>query len=165
MESWGNHIAIVVEGVLKQPHSESLIIAGVTLYKSLVAGSRVSLIFDGPQKNTTHHWLMVNRLLEHTGEVYQETTDPVGQGPKRVAQVTRLLRQGPLALVLESDTEAAAALLERQIPTFLFLHPSFTHPEHRPDYKAPRSPWSDVVSELGRQKEARLLAESLEYRE
>lgn len=165
METWGNHVAIVVEGVLKQPYNEAPIVAGVALYKSLVKTHRITLIFDGDKRNTTHMWLMKNGFVEHTGEIYHEPTDPVEMGPKRLAQAQRLLRSGPLALILESDTEAAAALLERQIPTFLFLHPAFTHPEHRPDYQGQPKPWDDVVAELNRQSQAKILADSLEFKE
>lgn len=165
MESWGNHIAIVVEGILKQPNNEAPIISGLLLYKSLVKTHRISLIFDGAGKNIIHHWLLKNGIVEHTGEIYVETTDPTEIGPRRIAQVQRLTRNGPLAMVIESDVEAAVSLLEKQIPTLLYLHPSFTHHEHRPDYKGSPKPWNDVVDELKRQQEARILADALESKE
>jgi hypothetical protein len=69
--------------------------------------------------------------------------------------VGRLRQDGPLSLVFESSTDAAAALLERGIPSFLFLHPQYTDPAFRPGHVDVITPWSKVVAEKKRQQEAR----------
>lgn len=154
-ESWSNHVAIVVEGILRMPNDSSSIIPGLLLYKSLVKDHRVSLIFDSAAKEKIQYWLLMNSMTDHIREIYWEETDPEDNVDRRLAQIGRLRQDGPLSLVFESDTEVATALLQRGIPSFLFLHPQYTHPDFRPDAKAPITPWSQLLAEQVRQREAR----------
>lgn len=155
-ESWNNHVAIVVEGILRMPNDSSVIIPGLLLYKSLVKDHRVSLIFDSSDKEKIQYWLLMNSLVDHVREIYWEDTDPEDCAQRRMNQISRLRRDGPLSLVFESDTDAAAKLLSNGIPSFLFLHPQYTHPEHRPDFKSEPRPWSELLAEKTRQREARI---------
>jgi hypothetical protein len=154
-ESWGNHVAIVVNGVLRQPNDSSVIIPGLLIYKSLVKDHRVSLIIDSAAKEKVQYWLLMNGLTDHVNEIYWDETDPDEVGTRRLRQVSRLKRQGPLSLVYEADTEAATALLKSQIPTMLFLHPTYTHPDFRPGHSSEPTPWNELVLEKVRQQEAR----------
>lgn len=154
-ENWGNHVAIAVDGVLRQPNDSSVIIAGLLIYKSLVKDHRVSLIFDTSTREKTQYWLLMNGMTDHVGEIYWETHDPEDTVARRLKQVARLRVDGPLSAVYESNTEVAAKLLEAGIPTFLFLHPQFTHPEFRPDHQPEPTPWSEMVEEMRRQREAK----------
>jgi hypothetical protein len=154
-DSWGNHVAIVVNGVLRQPNDSSVIIPGLLVYKSLVKDHRVSLIIDSAAKEKVQYWLLMNSLTDHVNEIYWEETDPEDTAERRLTQVNRLRRQGPLSLVYESDTEAATALLLAQIPVFLFLHPQYTHPDFRPGHSTEVTPWSQLLAEKVRQQEAR----------
>lgn len=155
VESWSNHIAIVVEGILRMPNDSASIIPGLLLYRSLVKDHRVSLIIDSANKERVQYWLLMNGMTDHTKEIYWDETDPEDTIARRIAQIGRLRQDGPLSLVFESDTSVAAALLERGIPSFLFLHPQYTHPEFRPDAKAPITPWAELLAEQTRQIEAR----------
>lgn len=154
-ESWGNHVAIVVDGILRQPNDSGIIITGLLLYKSLAKDHRLSLIFDSHNREKIHYWLIMNGLTEHVGEVYWEPYDSEDTATRRLAQVKRLKVDGPLAVVYESDTEAATALLEASVPTFLYLHPQYTHPDHRPDSVFAPKPWAELLAEKVRQKEAK----------
>lgn len=154
-EAWGNHVAIVVNGILRQPNDSGVIIPGLLIYKSLVKDHRVSLIFDSSGKEKISYWLLMNSLTEHVNEIYWDETDPEDSGERRLRQITRLRKQGPLSLVYESDTIAATALLEAQVPTMLFLHPQYTHPDFRPGVKEEPTPWNSLLAEKVRQQEAR----------
>lgn len=155
-EQWGNHVAIVVEGILRQPNDSSVIIPGLLIYKSLVKDHRVSLIFDSSAKEKIQYWLLMNSLTEHVGEIYWDDIDSEDVGERRLAQVARLRTSGPLSLVYESNTTAAVRLLNAGIPTFLFLHPQYTHPEFRPGHSSNATPWNDLLKEKIRQQEARV---------
>lgn len=155
METWSNHVAIVVDGVLKQTNDNGVIIQGLLLYKSLVKDHRVSLIIDSAAKEKVQYWLIHSGLTDHVNEIYWDAGDPENTPKRRIAQIARLRKQGPLSLVIESDTEVAAALLNAGIPSLLFLHPQYTHPEHRPGYRKEIQPWEDLLAEKVRQQEAR----------
>jgi|ERR1700741_1346674 len=154
-ETWSNHVAIVVNGILRQPNDSSVIIPGLLVYKSLVKDHRVSLIIDSGAKEKVQYWLLMNSLTDHVNEIYWDETDPEDVGARRLHQVARLRRQGPLSLVYESDTNAATKLLQAQIPTLLFLHPTYTHPDFRPGPSKEPTPWDSLLAEKVRQKEAR----------
>lgn len=154
-DSWGNHIAISVDGVLKQPNDSGVIIPGLMLYKSLVKDHRVTLILDSAKRKSIQNWLVMNSLTDHIGEVYWEEHDSDDICDRRIAQVGRIRASGPLAAVYEADVEVAARLLNAGIPTFLFLHPKYTHPEFRPGHSTEPTPWNQLVAEVIRQEEAR----------
>lgn len=154
-ESWGNHVALVVNGILRQPNDSSVIIPGLLIYKSLVKDHRVSLIIDSAAKEKVQYWLLMNSLTEHVNEIYWDETDPEDTGQRRLRQIARLRKQGPLALVYEADTEAATKLLQAQIPTMLFLHPNYTHPDFRPGHSTEPTPWNNLLAEKIKQQEAR----------
>lgn len=158
-DTWGNHVAIVVEGILRTPNDSAIIIPGLLLYKSLVKDHRVSLIIDSSSEDKTkekiQYWLLMNSLTDHTKEIYWDDTDPEDPVERRLVQINRLRRDGPLSLVFESDTSVAASLLENGIPSFLFLHPKYSHPDARPDTQQELTPWNQLLAEQIRQREAR----------
>lgn len=154
-ETWGNHVAIVVNGVLRQPNDSSVIIPGLLIYKSLIKDHRVSLIIDSAAKEKVQYWLLMNGLTDHVNEIYWDEADPVDPGTRRLRQISRLRRQGPLSLVYESDTAVALKLIQAQIPVMLFLHPTYTHPDFLPGHSSEPTPWNDLVAEAVRQQEAR----------
>lgn len=154
-EIWGNHVAIVVEGVLRMPNDSAPIIPGLMLYRSLAKTHRVSLIIDNASKEKVQYWLLMNGFTEHTNEIYWEVDDPTDAIERRVAQVGRLRKGGPLSLVIESDMDVAAELLHIGVPSFLFLHPQYIHPDFRPGAKTEITPWNELYAEQVRQREAR----------
>jgi hypothetical protein len=154
-ESWSNHVAMVVNGILRQPNDSSVIIAGLLIYKSLVKDHRVSLIIDSAAKEKVQYWLLMNGLTDHVNEIYWEETDSEDTATRRLHQIGRLRRQGPLSLIYESDMEAATKLIQAQIPTMLFMHPTYTHPDFRPGTAKEPTPWDDLLAEKVRQQEAR----------
>jgi hypothetical protein len=97
----------------------------------------------------------MNSLTEHVNEIYWDDMDSEDIVIRRMAQIGRLRKQGPLSMVYESDTEAATRLLQAQIPTMLFLHPQYTHPDFRPGHSTEPTPWNNLLAEKVRQQEAR----------
>jgi hypothetical protein len=154
-EQWGNHIALVVNGILRQPNDSAAIIPGIMLYKSLVKDHRVSLIIDSAAKEKVQYWLLMNSLTDHVNEIYWDETDPDDTSTRRLRQVGRLRKQGPLTVVYESDMEAAKALFQSQVPVMLYLHPSYSHPDFHPGTVKEPTPWNDLLAEKVRQQEAR----------
>lgn len=154
-EIWGNHVAIVVDGVLRMPNDSAPIMPGLMLYRSLAKTHRVSLIIDSAAREKVQYWLLMNSFTEHTNEIYWEVDDHDNVIARRIAQVGRLRQGGPLSLVIESNMDVAAELLRKGIPSFLFLHPQYIHPEFRPDNKNEITPWNELYSEIVRQREAR----------
>lgn len=160
-ESWGNHVTIAVDGVMRSFGDAAPIMPGLLLYKSLVKTHRVSLIIDGLDKMKIQHWLMVNGFIDHTNEIYWEPDDPTDVVERRVAQVGRLRANGPLSLMIESDTNVVTKALELGIPSFLFLHPQYIHPDFRPDAQFEVTPWETLLNEQIRQRVARANDERL----
>lgn len=154
-DSWGSHIAITVEGVLKMPNDESPIMAGILLYKSLCQSHRVSLILDGNNRQRLQYWLVVNSLTDHVGEVYWEKSDPEDRVKRRLNQVNRLKREGPLSMVIEADMDVVAALFKSGTPSMMYMHPTYLHPDFHPSAKTVVTPWADLYAEQKRQREAR----------
>lgn len=154
-ESWGNHVAIVVDGVMRSPNDVAPIIPGLLIYKSLVKTHRVSLIIDSAAKEKVQYWLMVNGFTDHTNEIYWEADDPENVVERRVAQVGRLRKTGPLSLIIEADMEVCTEMFNIGVPTLLFLHPQYAHPAFRPGSVTEVTPWATLYAEQIRQREAR----------
>jgi hypothetical protein len=154
-ETWGNHVAIVVEGVLRMPNDSAAIIPGLLLYRSLVKTHRITLIFDSSDKKKISYWLLMNGFTDHTGEIYWDVEDSDDVAVRRISQIGRIRQEGPLSLVIESDMNAASALLEAGVPSFLFLHPQYIHPDFLPGKRKEVTPWDQLYAETVRQREAR----------
>lgn len=137
------------------PYDSAPIMPGLLLYKSLVKTHRVSLIIDSAAKDKVQYWLLMNSFTDHTGEIYWDIDDPTDTADRRIAQVGRLRKEGPLSLVVESDMNVSAALLRAGVPSFLFLHPQYIHPDFLPGKKKEITPWNELYAETVRQQEAR----------
>jgi hypothetical protein len=160
-ESWGNHVGIVVNGVMKGDNDVAPIIPGLLLYRSLVKTHRVSLIIDESNRMQIQYWLKVNGFIDHTNEVYFEVDDPIDVVERREAQISRLRSTGSFSLLIESDMRVAKRMLETGVPTFLFLRPQYTHPDFDPNAQFEVTPWESILNEQIRQREARANDERL----
>lgn len=155
MSDWGNNIAMSVDGILRNPNDSAPIMSGVLLYYSLVKSHRVTLIFDTAARDKVQHWLRINNMTEHAGEIYWELEDPEDIVERREKQLGKIRAQGSLSLMVESDPSVAEMLLVKGIPTLLYLHPSYMRPEHRPDYEEEITPWGSLLDEVKRQRTMR----------
>lgn len=151
-----NTVAIVIDGVLRAPVGEGLIDSGVKLYHSLLEHTRVALIADEVELDKVQHWLKVNGLTKHPVLVGAKVTDPEGDSARRLKQIARLREaQSYLDFLVEPDPQVAADCLQNGVPVLLALHPKYSRPDHRPDFRGAITPWGALVSEVERQAELR----------
>lgn len=155
MNNWGNTVVMSVDGILRNPNDSAPIMSGVLLYHSLVKSHRVNLVFDTAAREKVQHWLRINNLTEHAGEIYWELDDPEDIVERRELQIARIRAQGSLSLMVESNPAVAEMLLVKGIPTLLYMHPSYMRPEHRPDYQEEITPWGSLLEEVKRQRTMR----------
>jgi len=152
---WTANVAMVVEGLIKPYDDSNAIAAGVLLYKSLVLLHRVTLVIDHRDKAVTQHWLKMNGLIDHAAEVYYEVGDPEDVAERRDYQVKRMKQSGPVNYIIESDPYVAEKMLEMGTPCFLYVHPEYSRPEHRPGKKEELTSWDSLMATVMREKELR----------
>lgn len=151
-------IGFVLDGVLRRLNDQSAISNnGLILFSGLKPWGRVTFLVDGQPSDIdmVEHFLKVHRITGHVGIDIAARSDGVDTVDRRLAQITRLRRTGPINFVIEPDPKIAATLLANGIPTLLYLHPQFTVPSWRPDYNGRLRRWDDLVSETERQVELR----------
>lgn len=152
---WTANVAIVVEGVMKPYDDSNAIPSGILLYQSLVKLHRVTLILDHKEKASTQFWLKMNGLIDHAAEIYYETGDPDDVAERRDYQIKRLKQSGPLSYIVESDPYVVEKMLEIGVPAFLYVHPEYSRPEHRPGVKEELTSWDSLMATVLREKELR----------
>lgn len=146
-------IALSLDGVLRQPHSQSSIPAGVALYRALVEKAGLALVTDGGDEAALEHWLRSNNLVDHDYLILRRLTDPEEPGRRRVEQLNRLRTAGPVDLLVEADPEAARAAVADGVPTMYFVHPAYARPEHLPGDRRLPTPWAALLDEEQRQQD------------
>lgn len=151
-----NTVAIVIDGVLRANVGEGVIESGSKLYHSLLEHSRVALISDDVNLEPVKHWLKVNGFTKHPVLVGAKVTDPEGDSERRLKQIARLRdAQCYLDFLVEPNPQVAADCLQNGVPVLLALHPKYSRPDHRPDFRGSLTPWGALVSEVERQAELR----------
>lgn len=154
---WSANVAMAVDGVLRAPNDNAMIMSGALLYHSLVKSHRVTLIIDSMAKERVQYWLRVNGLVDHADEVYYEVGDPEDTPSRRIQQIKKVKQHGALAFVVESDTEVAELLHEHGIASMLYVHPKYMLPDHRPGFKEEVTPWNSLVATVRKERELRAL--------
>lgn len=147
-------IGFVLDGVLRRMNDQHAINTnGWLLFEGLRPLGRITILADGftKDRDIIEHFLKVNRITGHIDidiAVLSDGPDPV---VRRMAQLNRLRRNGPVSFVVEPDPKVAAALLAEGVPTLLYLHPQYTVPSWRPDFAGRLRRWDDLVTETERQ--------------
>ncbi len=154
---WTSNIAIVVDGVLRAPNDNAVIMSGALVYHSLVKTHRVTLIIDSMAKEKVQYWLRVNGLFDHADEVYYEVGDPEDTPERRIQQIKKVKQHGALSFVMESDTEVVEKLHEHGIPAMLYVHPKYMLPDHRPGFEETVTPWNSLVATVRKEREMRAM--------
>jgi len=154
---WSANIAMVVDGILRAPNDNAMIMSGALLYHSLVKSHRVTLIVDSMAREKVQYWLRVNGLVDHADEVYYEVGDPEDICDRRKLQLQKLRQHGAVSFVVESDTEAAEMFHEIGVPVMLYVHPKYMKPEHRPGFKQEVTPWNSLVTTVRKEREMRAM--------
>lgn len=141
-------VIIVVDGVMRRERDQSPIMQGVALYKSLNETNRVLLLTDNRER--TDVWLKLNNLAKKIDDIieigHKEDPNP------RVRQINSLRSKDKIDFVVTEDPDLARDLIEQGIPVLVFLNPSYTRPEFRPDARAGVKRWESIMEEMDRQQ-------------
>lgn len=147
-------ILMTIDGVLRQAGHLSADETGVLLYQRLCSDKqRVGLLgsSDGPEKD--EWFLNTEGLTQHCLYIpYRSEAHPTEHG-RRIAQISKARASGRVALVVDPDPTVIATLHEDGIPALLYLHPRYTTPEFRPDFKSEAKPWDEMVKVIDYQAE------------
>ena len=138
-----------IDGVLRS-HTGTPIYQGLGLYKLLNENNRVLLICADKPKDEV--WLKQHKITKLDDIVGRDI--PFMTEEPELRQVEYCRGQGPIDMVITSNTELAKRLLEIGITTNLFLHPSYIREEFRPDSKQGRKSWADIENEIEKQQSA-----------
>ena len=147
-------IGFVLDGVLRRLTDQNALNPnGRILFEGLKEYGRITFLADGypRDREQAEHFLKLNRVTGHVGLDVSVPSDGADSVARRLAQINRLRRNGPINLVVEPDPRVAAALLAGGIPALLYLHPQYTVPSWRPDYTGSLRRWDDLVAETDRQ--------------
>ncbi|MFF1701272.1 hypothetical protein [Streptomyces sp. NPDC058252] len=149
-------VAIVIEGVMAREVGEGVIPQGQRLYWGLMEAYKVALITDRTDIEPVQHWLRVNGFNKHPYLIPVQPTDPEDLGERRMRQISRLRQAGcNVELLVEPDPEIAAHVMASGVGVLNYLHPNYSNPRFRPDYRETVTPWSALVDEVERQRALR----------
>jgi hypothetical protein len=149
-------VAIVIEGVLSREVGEAVIHQGQRLYWGLMEAYKVALISDSTDTDAVQHWLKVNGFNKHPYITFTQTADPEDPAERRMRQISRLRQAGcNVELLIEPDPRIAAHAMANGVGVLNYLHPNYSNPRFRPDFKESVTPWSELVDEVERQRALR----------
>lgn len=136
--------AITLHGVLQQ-HNGAPNRQGIDLYQALAGIGRV-VVLGGPEQAKDEYFLASNGLGLHVSYVPEDWSHSNDQGAIRIKQVNDIRAAGtPIDLVVEPDPQIAARIFDVSVPVLLYLHPRFSEPSFRPDFKSVAKPWDEMV--------------------
>ena len=151
-------IGFVLDGVLRRiADSQAIDPNGRMLFEGLKSFGRITFLADGfsRDRKLIEHFLKFHRITDYVDIDISVLSDGPDTVARRLTQISRLRRSGPVSFVVEPDPKIAAALLSEGIPAFLYLHPQFTVPSWRPDFGGRLRRWDDLVAETERQEDLR----------
>jgi hypothetical protein len=149
---------ITLDGVLRNPHTQAVNLQGIRLYRALASTGRLAVLC-GPDEARDKHFLAQNGLTEHAYLVPESLDAAPTNSGRRMAQITYLRRmQCHIECVVEPDPDVAAELLSNGVAVLVYLHPVYTQPSFRPDYKNEATPWNNLVQEVDYQLAMRTAA-------
>jgi hypothetical protein len=133
---------------MRKHKDQSVIMEGVSLYKSLNETNRVIVVADDRERASI--WMKTNNLAKKIDDIYQTVTTV--DDDARLTTVESLRSRGKVDYVLTEDPEFAKKLLENGISVLVFLNPRYTRPEFRPDGRLGAKSWTDITDELDKQQ-------------
>jgi hypothetical protein len=160
-------IGFALDGVLRRINDvQSLDPDGRMLFEGLKNFGRITFLADGftRDRSIIEHFLKFHRISDYVDIDISVLSDGPDTVSRRLTQINRLRRTGPISFAVEPDPKIAAALLADGVPTLLYLHPQFTVPSWRPDFGGRLRRWDDLVAETERQESLRA-EEDLKERE
>lgn len=139
---------MVLDGVLRKTKDESINVQGLHLYNALVSQGRLS-IFCGENEERAAWFLNSNGLNKHASLIAEKPESAPTKVGRRMQQIIDLrAQQAHIEFVIEPDPEIAAEIFRQGIPVMTYLHPQYTHPSFRPDYRSVAKPWENLTSEV-----------------
>ena len=153
-----SQIGFALDGVLRRINdAQSVDPNGRLLFEGVKGLGRVTFLADGftRDRKFIEHFLKFHRISEYVDIDISVLSDGPDTVSRRLTQLNRLRRTGPVTFMVEPDPEIAAALMAQGVPTLLYLHPQFTVPSWRPDFSGRLRPWDDLVAETERQESLR----------
>lgn len=144
---------LVLDDVLRKPGTEAVIKQGSVLYEALSNTGRLAILC-GEDEARADWFLRTNGFVKHAYLIPEDpTSSPTPEG-RRMAQIGDLRsRSAHVEFVVEPDPRIAAEIFQNGIPVMAYLHPKYTQPAFRPDYKSAAVPWDDLVSQVDYQIE------------
>jgi hypothetical protein len=148
---------ITLDGVLRNS-TQVVNLQGIRLYRALASTGRLAIL-GGLDEARDKHFLAANALTQHAYLVPESLDAAPTISGRRMAQITFLRRmQCHIDCVVEPDPDVAAELFRNGISVLSYLHPQYTQPSFRPDYKNEATPWNNLVQEVDYQLAMRTAA-------
>ena len=141
---------IFIDGVLRNTVTNAPIPQGMSLFRTLKDKGRVLLLC--PNKALGDRWLRENKANFIDDIVGPDVA--IGADFLELRQVEYCRGQGQVDLVITSDPELAARLLEIGVTTLMFLHPVYLTEKFRPDGRQGVKSWDKIKGEIVKQQEA-----------
>lgn len=135
---------LTLHGVLQQPNGAPNP-QGLALYRAFASLGRLAIL-GGLERKRDEWFLATHGLTDHVEFLPELLVNHPTELGRRRAQIGGLRSKGTqVDLVVEPDPEIVAALHEDGVPTLMYLHPRFSQPAFRPDYKSVAKPWDTLV--------------------
>jgi hypothetical protein len=142
-------VVMVVENVLRLPHSEAITETGNGLYKALTA-CRLYLLTATWSEDDLTTWLHRRQLSGHQGILY--APDP---GAAARIDTLRRVRSWRIGLVIDADAQCAAAAVADGWTVHLHAPAVYPEPAWRPDHIGGIRPWGALLDEVQHQEDMR----------
>lgn len=143
-------VVMVVEGILRLPHSEAITETGNGLYRAFASTTRLYLLTAAwPQDNLTT-WLHRHQLSGHQGILSAPAATPEAR-----VDTLRRVRDWRIALVVDSDPACAAAAVADGWTVHLHAPAAYPEPTWRPDRIQGIRPWGALLDEVTHQQDMR----------
>jgi len=141
-------VLIFLDGVIRKPRDQSIIMDGAAIYKSFNENYRVMLLTEDKAK--TDIWLKTNNLAKKLDDIIEIDQSPLGDSDMRTVKALR--SKGQIDFVVTDDSELARRLLEIGIAVLVFLNPRYAKEEFRPDGRTGIRSWVLINEELDKQQ-------------
>ncbi|MBD0734112.1 hypothetical protein [Streptomyces sp. CBMA29] len=144
-------VVMVVEGVLRLPQSEAMLVTGKGLFAALAPTTRLYLLSYAWTESELQSWLARNQLTGHLGIITAS-----GPTPQQRLDALRRIRSWRVELVIEPDPQCAALEIAEGWTALLHAPALYAEPAWRPDHTGHIRPWQALTDEMQHQENLRL---------
>lgn len=143
-------VVMVVEGILRLPHSEAITETGNGLYRAFAPSTRLYLLTATWAESDLTTWLHRQQLSGHQGILHAPEPTPASR-----VDTLRRIRSWRIGLVVDSDAACAAAAVADGWHVHLHAPAAYTEPTWRPDHVQDIRPWGALLDEVQHQQDMR----------